>query len=40
MTKSAFVKEHKTLVRILESGSKKERKEEAREQKQELNNYL
>lgn len=37
---SAFVKEHKTLVKVLESGSLKTRRKEAKKQKAELNKYL
>lgn len=39
MTKSTFKKEHKTLIRILKTGSKKERVKEAGEQARELKQY-
>lgn len=39
MTKSTFVKEHKELVSILRTGSKKQRIKEANDQASELNQY-
>lgn len=39
MTKSSFLKEHKPLISILKSGSKKERLAEAKKQQKELNKY-
>lgn len=36
MTKKAFVREHKELVKTLKSGNKKALKKEAREQGEEL----
>jgi len=37
MTKQEFSKEHKRLVKVLEKGSKKEREQEARKQRKEVN---
>lgn len=37
MTKKEFDKEHKHLVKVLEKGSKKEREQEARKQRKEVN---
>ena len=40
MTKRAFIKEHKKLLRILKSGSRKDLLEEYKEQRQELMRVL
>lgn len=37
--KSEMLREHKHLVRVLESGSKKEQKKEAKKQKGELSEF-
>ena len=38
--KSAFVKEHKTLIPILEKGTLTQRKREAKKQRKELKEYI
>ena len=40
MTKSVFVKEHKHLVSVLKTGTKKQRLKEAKEQNNELKKYI
>ena len=40
MTKSAFVREHKELVKTLKSGDRKKLAKEAKEQGKELKRYL
>ena len=40
MKKTDLIKEHKELIPILKSGSKKERMKEGRKQERELREYL
>jgi len=39
VSKRAMLKEHKALVRILDTGSRKEQKREAKKQKKEMKEY-
>ena len=40
MTRKAFIKEHKELVRVLRSGNKKLLAKEAKEQGEELSHFV
>lgn len=40
MTKKEFIKEHKRLIKVLESGNKIKLKKEANKQKKEMKKYI
>ena len=40
MSDKEFVEEHKKLIRVLKSGNRKDLKREAKEQEEELKEYL
>lgn len=40
MSKGAFVKEHKTLIKVLKKGTNKEQKKEGEDQKKELESEI